>query len=111
MDIRFKHSRRSREQDVDFSLDQSNEARAKRLEEGRCPCHDKPLLQSDVWYRPRNGQRYTFVSCMHHSCRVEAICNSTYDNFTLVAGYQYLLEQDNGTAKILNLDNKRTDSE
>jgi len=87
---------------VDGVQDQSRKSRLERLKIGRCPIHDKPLLQSDVWYRPQNGQRYTFVSCMHPRCRIEAICTSTFDQFTLVPDWRFLLDQtDNGTAKIM----------
>jgi len=78
---------------VDGVPDQCRASRLTRLNEGRCPIHDKPLLQSDVWYRPRNGQRYTFVSCMHPQCRLEAVCSATYDEFTLVPDWRFLLEQ------------------
>ncbi len=78
---------------VDGVEDQTRSSREQRLNEGRCPIHDKPMLQSYVWYRPRNGQRYTFVSCMHPKCRIEAICSSTYDKFTLVPEWRFLLEQ------------------
>lgn len=86
--------------------DQSRKSRISRLEEGKCPLHGKPLLQSDVWYRPRSGNRYTFVSCMHPKCRLEAICNETYDKFTLIPCWRFLLDQnDEGQADILQLRN------
>ena len=89
---------------VDGVVDQSRRSRNQRLHAGRCPVNDKPMLQSDVWYRPKNGQRYTFVSCMHPKCRIEAICSSTFDKFTLVPDWRFLLSQtDAGTAQVFKL--------
>jgi|GEM_PF-1203403 len=99
---RFKSKSRKWVDGVD---DQSRSSRINRIDQGRCPIHDKPLLQSDVWYRPKNGQRYTFVSCMHPRCRIEAICVSTYDKFTLVPEWRFLLEQnDAGSGDVIQFD-------
>jgi len=87
--------------------DQSSEARKARLKAGQCPVHGQAMLQSDVWYRPKNGQRYTFVSCMHPSCMVEVICNDSYTEFKLVKDWSFLLGQNKfGKASILVLPTK-----
>lgn len=83
---------------------QSRDARLFRLSKGRCPLHDKPLLQCDVWYRNDKGTRYTLAACMHHRCHLETVVDEGFTKFTLTTPWKFLLEQDTlGCGKILNL--------
>jgi hypothetical protein len=82
--------------------DQSRHSRTARVAEGRCPVHDKPLMQSDVWYRSKNGYRFTFVGCTHPTCRVEAVM--TGRKFKLTKEWEFLLEQgEDGKGKLLRM--------
>lgn len=103
MDIDFtKYSTKVNVDLTNAAKDQSTQARKDRLKQCNCPIHDTPLLQCDVWYRPNNAQRYTFIACSDPMCRFECIVDGTFTNTTLTKSWQFLLEQDDtGTAKIL----------
>ena len=83
--------------------DQGRAARQLRLKKGRCPIHNKPMLQCDSWYQPRVGRRYTFVSCVHPQCEVEAFADFTFWTYRLTPKWSFLLEQnDQGSGEILH---------
>lgn len=101
MNIRFEDKNKRSHKIHDALPDQSKQSRLERLLNGRCPCHDKVMLQSDVWYTSNVG-KFTFLTCSYEKCRIEAIKDTSCEDLKLIPEFAYLMEQDNnGSGEIL----------
>ena len=81
---------------------QTRTARKNRLMTGCCPLHGCRMHQIDIWYESAQGQRYTFVGCMHYGCEVEAMVDESFCDYELTEQWRYLMEQaDSGSALVI----------